>query len=250
MKILIWDIELSYMLAAVFSLKTDYISPKNIVKDQTVLCGAWKWLGDKTTHAVCVDPSDPDDDVEVVQTLRDVVSEADIIVHHNGDRFDIKKLNSRVIYHKLEPMPPVRMIDTLKEVRKVASFSSNKLDFLGDRLVDDTKIETSYALWFDILTGDYCARKAALKAMVTYNKKDVTLLEDVYLRLRPYMKNHPNAGLYLPTEDVICPKCSSIDMQKRGFFMTNKGKYQRYQCKDCGSWTKGGKALKTSEIGG
>jgi len=249
MKVLIWDVELSYMLAAVFSCKTEYISPKNIVKDQTVLCGAWKWLGDKKTHFVCVDPADVDNDLEVTQTLRDIVSEADVIVHHNGDRFDVKKLNARVIYHGLEPIPQLKTVDTLKEVRKIASFSSNTLDFLGGRLVGDSKIATSYALWLDILTGDLYTRTAALKAMVKYNKKDVTLLEDVYLRLRPYIKNHPNMNLFVDSDVEMCPNCGGKHLQRRGFYTTLKGKYQRLQCTDCGAWTKSGKSVKTVSIG-
>lgn len=249
MKILTWDIELSYMLAAVFSCKTDYISPKNIVKDQTVLSGAYKWLGDKRTHAVSVDPDDPDNDYEVVKKLRDVISEADILIHHNGDRFDVKKLNSRVIYHGMEPIPPLKTVDTLKEVRKVASFSSNTLDFLGDRLVGDVKIATSYKLWLDILTGDLKTRRKALKEMVAYNKKDVTLLEDVYLKLRPYMTGHPNMNLYIDSEVETCSNCGSKHIQRRGFTTTRKGKYQRYQCTDCGAWMKSSERIKGSNIG-
>lgn len=246
-KILIWDIESSFMLVAVFGLKTDYINPDNIVKDWSILCGAWKWVGEDEIHSVCVDPMHPDDDMEVVAKLREAVTEADIIVHHNGDRFDVKKLNARIIQYGMEPLPPLTTVDTLKEVRKVAAFTSNKLDYLGQQLDTGQKMETSKNLWLKILKGDLATRTRALREMLQYNIQDTKLQESVYLRLRPYMKSHPNWNVFVEDEHV-CPSCGSPNVQKRGVSRTKTAVYQRYQCNDCGSWSKSGKSEKRVDI--
>jgi len=76
--------------------------------------------------------------------------------------------------------------------------------------------------------------KQEWKKMVDYNKQDVILLEKIYLRLRPWIKSHPNMGIYL--DRAVCPKCGSGDIEFRGFTMTTTKKYHRFQCKNCGGW--------------
>jgi len=103
----IYDIETSLALMATFGLKVDYIPHENIIQDWYIICGCWKTLGEKKINSVSVmDDMDrfknsPIDDFHVVKTLRDMIASYDIIVHHNGDRFDIKKINARLIYHLL-----------------------------------------------------------------------------------------------------------------------------------------------------
>ena len=112
-------------------------------------------------------------------------------------------------------------------------FTSNKLNNLGKLLKLGTKIETGgIQLWKDCMDG----KKSAWQKMVTYCKGDVTLLEQIYKRLLPYMKNHPNLGLY--GAEGCCPRCSSPQLQKRGFQYTNAGVYQRIRCMNCGAWSR------------
>jgi len=121
------------------------------------------------------------------------------------------------------------MVDTLKEARRVASFTSNRLDYLGKFLGFGGKDKTSSGLWLRVLSG--CTK--SIKEMVKYNKRDVDLLEKVYLKLRPYIK-HPNVNRL----GAACPKCGSSDLQLRGFGATANGTIkQRAQCKSCGGWS-------------
>src|SRR5688572_5094441 len=129
-KIIIWDVETSWVKTYTWNLwPNNGIPHDNIIEDWSILCGAWKELGKDKVHAVSV--KSVGDDREVVKKLRDVISDASILIHHNGDKFDIKKLNARLIYHGLEPIAKVTTIDTLKEVKKVAAFTSNRLDYLS-----------------------------------------------------------------------------------------------------------------------
>lgn len=242
-KILLWDIETAPMVATTWTLYPKVLSHENILRDWYIICGAWKWLGERRVYAHAVEAADCQaflggiggaPDAAVVKALRDVVAEADVVVGHNGDAFDLKKLNARLIHHDLDPLPPIRTVDTLKEARKIARFSSNRLDFLAGELTGDGKIETTYGLWLRVMQGD----RSALREMVRYNKHDVDVLEAVYNRLLPHMKSHPNVTLGCDAAMHSCPRCGSANVEKRGTAKTMTRVYQRYQCQDCGSWSR------------
>ena len=50
--------------------------------------------------------------------------------------------------------------------------------------------------------------------MLKYNKRDVTLLEEVYLRIRPWIKGHPNCANYIDSKVPICSNCGSKNLTK------------------------------------
>jgi DNA polymerase III epsilon subunit-like protein len=154
-----------------------------------------------------------------------------VIVHHNGDKFDLKKLNTRLIIHGLDPLPKIHTVDTLKEVRKVAAFTSNRLDYLAKTLVGAGKTHVDYQLWLDIMKGN----KRAVRDMVAYNKVDVIRLEEVYSVLLPYMKSHPHIGAQNgESKDLSCRYCGSTHVKKNGTKHTAAGlKKQEIQCRDC-----------------
>lgn len=239
-KTLLLDIETSYMKLAGFSLKADgYFSHNNIIEDWYILCAAWKWLGKPKIYGAISD--DKHNDKEVVIKLREAVLEADELIYHNGAKFDYKKLNARVILNGLGPMVKPREIDTLKQARKHFSFTSNRLDYLGKVLGCGGKIHTGNDLWLRALDRD----EQALKEMFKYNKRDVTLLEDVYKKLAPHIDVGYNANLM----DVLngCPLCGSMDYHQRGWALTKTCKYQRYVCLNCGKWFQDGTAVKRDD---
>ena len=237
-KILLFDIETAPNLGYVWGKwEQDVIE---FDRQWYMLCFCAKWLGDKKvmTHALpdfSLYKKDPENDKELVKKLWELFNEADIIIAHNGDEFDIKKSNARFIYHGFTPNPHYKTIDTKKIAKKYFSFESNKLDDLGQYLKVGKKLSTGgFALWRGCMAGD----KKSWKTMVEYNKQDVVLLEHVYLRLRPWMKDHPNLNVINLTLSA-CPACGSEDLHKRGFSITRSGQKQRYQCQDCGMWSQG-----------
>lgn len=231
-KILLWDIETSLMTVRTFGLYQDITNHNMIEKDWHIICLAYKWLGKKKVHGIR--KNGVEGDYELCKAIREVLIEADIVVHHNGDKFDVKKLNARLIYHGLPPIPKLVVVDTLKHARRIAKFTSNRLDYLGKHLGVNGKLVNTPNLWPLATDGD----EQAIRKMLTYCKRDVIILEDVYLILRPYMQGHPNFNAITETEHN-CPSCGSSELQKRGTTVTRTGKYQRYQCQACGSWSKG-----------
>lgn len=170
------------------------------------------------------------DDKALVQDLWELVNEADIIIAHNGNSFDIKIIQGRFIFHGLTPPAPFKTVDTKLMVKKVARFNSNKLDDLGELLGEGRKIKTDFDLWLGCINGDM----RSWARMVRYNKQDVILLEHIYKRLLPWSTNHPNVGIGLDGER--CPNCGGTKLQSRGYAVALTRRYKRFQCQQCGSW--------------
>lgn len=217
-----------------------------IIEPFFILSFAYKWLGDKgvTVRALSDYKSYKPgacSDKELMVDLRSLLDEADIIVAHNGDSFDIKKARTRFLVNELSPPSQFKTYDTLKEAKKYFRFDSNKLNDLCKLLGIGAKVShTGFALWTACIDGD----KAAWALMKEYNAQDVVLLEEIYLRLRPW-GNHPDVNLYgdagTKSETPACPSCGGHHVQRRGPVVSRTRKYQRYHCTDegCGRWFQG-----------
>lgn len=234
-RIILWDIETSHNLMAVFNLlNRDAMLPSdNIIQERFIISAAWKELGAKTIDSVSVVdgrlPKKLTDDGYVCRKLHEVLSGADVIVAHNGDQYDIKFAETRMLAHGLKPLPPIPSIDTLSVARKRFLFNANNLDYLGQYLGVGRKKPTEKGLWLKVLQGN----QQAIRKMVAYNKQDVALLERVFLKLQPYVANHINRQLM---GGDGCPRCGSSAVQSRGVHRAVSRVYQRYQCQDCGGW--------------
>jgi DNA polymerase elongation subunit (family B) len=182
---------------------------------------------------------DKENDQCLVRSLWDVLDEADIIVAHNGDRFDIRKSNARFIAHGLTLPSFFKSVDTLKIARKHFQFDSNKLDDLGHYLGVGRKIpHTGKHLWFGCMNGD----AKAWRMMRRYNAHDVELLERIYLKLRPWAANHPNLNFF--TRYSNCPVCQSDNLVKNGVLRLKTGNRQQFKCGDCGHQFRDGPLIK------
>lgn len=236
-KIALFDIETAPLLSWVWGRYEQNVIA--VEEDWYMLAVSWKWVGENKIHtrALCDYPKyDPDteDDKLLCQDLWKVFDEADVLIGHNSDAFDIRKANARFVYHGMQPPSPYKSIDTLKLAKRNFRFDSNKLNDLGQLLGLGEKVPHSgFGLWKGCMTGD----KASWKIMKDYNARDVDLLEKVYERLRPWSSTLPNLSLF--TGGHTCPSCQSPKLQKRGFMTALTRKYQRYQCTECGHWSKG-----------
>jgi uncharacterized protein YprB with RNaseH-like and TPR domain len=245
-RILLWDIETTPMVVTTWGLFKPHLSHDNIRQESLIITAAWKWLGEDKVDSVSINIARPRQDRGVIQRLHKVLGEADVLVGHNGDKFDLRKFNARAIFHSLAPLPEIPTIDTLKVAKKLFYFNSNRLDYLGKFLCGKGKIHTEYNLWLNVMGGD----EKALTDMVRYNKEDVRVLEQVYLRLRPYMRRHPSAALY--REKVCCPTCGGEEFQRRGWKYQQATRRQQFKCTSpwCGAWWSGGYEKKGGKIRG
>lgn len=232
-KRLFLDVETSKMVLAGFSLYEKYTPITNILEDWYIICAAWKWQGDNVINsAVTYNKNDKN----IVKKLRNVILKADEIVYHNGNKFDYKKINARVVLNDLPPMKKPRETDTLLQCKKHFGFTSNKLDYIARALGFGGKIKTDDELWLQCLAG----KKEAINTMLEYNKYDVVLLEKVFDRLAPHIDVGFNMNLATQNGDV-CSNCGSENLHSRGYDYTKTCKYRRYHCQDCGHWPRSGK---------
>lgn len=229
-KILLLDIETAPGIAYVWSLHDEHIPLERLIEPSRILCWAAKWAGaDEVFYA-----DERGGRKKMLRTIHKLMSDSDAHVTYNGERFDLPKLNGEFIDIGLPPLPPVASIDLFKTTRNFGYISS-KLAHVGPRLQIGSKVShEGFALWRACMNGD----KEAWDRMRAYNERDVTLLEELYEVVKPYIKNHPFMGIGRG-EVFECPTCTSTRYQKRGQRRTRSFLIERLQCLDCGSWFNG-----------
>lgn len=227
MKILALDIETAPATVYAWGLFDQNIGLNQIVSPVRTLCFAAKYLGEKKVHF----HSEWDDGHdEMVARAHELLSETDVVMHWNGDRFDIPHLNREFIEAGMAPPTPFKNIDLMKVVRKEFKFMSNKLDNVTQRLGLEGKIKhEGFEMWTKVMDGD----PAAQRKMKKYNIRDVTELEGLYEILRPWIRNHPSLPLHSPGEQSGCPTCGSKNATRRGYAYTQVSRFVQYQCQDC-----------------
>lgn len=230
-RILTLDIETSPNVAHVWGLFNQNVSLSQLRETGQVICFAAKWYGQDKVLYYSDHHHGHADMVAAAWTLLD---QADIVVHYNGTKFDIPHLLREFVQAGARPPSPFQQVDLLKVVRKQFRFPSNKLDHVSRALGLEGKVShTGHDLWVKCMAGD----EKAWNVMRRYNKQDVRLTEQLYDRLRPWLTNHPSLGLFTG-ESQSCPKCGSSALQRRGQARTKLTTYTRYQCQDCGSWSR------------
>jgi hypothetical protein len=171
----------------------------------------------------------------------EMINEADVIIGHNLNAFDMPKLNTRFLLHGLPPPKPYQTIDTMLSVKgNTFKFSSNSLAFLTDALNLGGKLDTDFSLWSRCLAGD----AEALADMAKYDCQDVIITEELYTTIRPWIKAHPNMGNFNQTDEKKCPVCGSTHLEDIGTYYALVNQYTVYRCSDCTSLSRSNKALK------
>lgn len=189
---------------------------------------AYKWLGDKKVNCLS---RRTHTEKQLAEELLSLFNEADVVIAHNGDQFDIKKSRAKFIQFGLKPPSINKSIDTKKIAKSQFAFNSNSLNDLGETLGLGKKIDTGgFDLWLRCMKNE----KAAWELMEKYNKQDVTLLEKIYFRFRSWMPSHPNLAVL--EGRAGCAACPSTRIQYRGFTPTTQNKRRKFVCIDCGKW--------------
>lgn len=238
--ILLFDIETSPMVAYTWGTMKQYIHHDQIIRPWHMISWAARWLYDEDviSDVLTVDEAVKGDDKRISGSLLKLFNEADIIIAHNAKHFDDKRAKTRFILNGYNPPSPYQIIDTLEQSRKEFTFPSNRLDYLGKMFNNQGKIDTEFELWSKCInfTNKYTKeeQQEALDYMLKYNIEDVFILEEYYLLLRPWIKNHPNVGVYQETHEHVCYKCGSPDLIPEGQYVTPLNRYATLRCNNCG----------------
>ena len=231
-KRLFFDIETSPMI--VYSWRVGYninLPYDNVINDWKIICICYKWEHENKVKSFTWDENQ--NDKKMLEDFIKIANTADEIIGHNGDRFDIKKVRTRCIFHRIPMFPKYRSLDTLKKARGSFSFPNNKLDTIAQYLGVGAKLKhEGFPMWVKCMQGD----KQALKDMVEYCDMDIIVLEDVYLTMQNYIKPNTHAGVINNGLKYSCPVCGndhSLTLLKND--VTEKGTVSRVvECGSCG----------------
>lgn len=229
-KRLYFDIETSYCTGWFWrpSFKTS-ISYDQVLKESAIICICYKWQGsDKVYHLTW----DKGCDKSMMDKFYSVIEQADEVVTHNGDNFDIKWIRTRFLLHGYKSMPDLKSIDTLNISRQKFRFDSNRLDAIGKILGFGGKKDTGgIQLWHDIIQKN---SKKAMMDMVAYCKRDVELLEKVFLKLEGFSKPKTHLGVFSGGDKADCPYCAGTHLYLKDRTVGVSGNIKcRMQCNGC-----------------
>lgn len=268
-KILIYDIETSPGISFYWSRWDKFLPQVQVIqRPGCVLTWSAKWLGDEgVMNDSSINHGDPLDDFGVCESLWHLFDKADIVVAHNGDKFDVKKLQTRWAFHGLTPPSPYRAYDTLKAAKRKFGMDSNRLNDIGDYFDIGTKYKhEGFGMWRKCMSGSptlmslllstfgydaevfmkHLVREAksaqdegAFAEMIKYNDEDTLLLERVYEKLRNWDHLHPNLGVYDDNDGPVCSHCGSDDIQITSKSVhTNVSQFTALRCNSCGGWSR------------
>lgn len=234
MKILLLDIETAPNVVYTWGLREQNISINQIEQSSYVMCFAAKWYGEKGIHFHAGKKGKGRAHGAMLRTIHKMLSEADMVVHYNGRSFDIPTLNKEFVLAGMKPPAPYKQVDLYRSVKGAFRFQSNKLDYITQALELGHKVRhEGQELWTKCMKGD----RRAWTRMKKYNIGDVTLLEKLYDEIKPWIKGHPNHSTFKMI--AACPPCGSMKLQQRGRASNSQGSYMRFQCQDCGAWSRG-----------
>lgn len=237
LKILFWDIETSPALSAHWGEWQQNINKDAKVRDYGLLTHAWAWGdGEVVSSAVCAEDARHNEYQSIVHEMWALLDEADIVVAHNGAKFDIKRANAEFVKAGLPPPSPYKVYDTLKVAKAKFKFPRNDLESLCNYLgVEHGKLKNSgMPLWMKCITG--CTQ--SLNEMEEYNRGDIYALRDVFYRLLPWDNQGINFGLYGDRlQNHLCTHCGSSELEtlEGKYAYTSNNSYQVYRCSVCGA---------------
>lgn len=202
-------------------------------KEWQVLSVAYKFKGDKNVSFLS--RKGQDDDRSVVKAVHALFNDADVLVAHNGDSFDQKKMKARMLFHRLKPTKQLVSVDTKKVAKRYFAFNGNGLDDLAQHLGIGRKLKHQ---GFDLWRGCMADDAKSWRIMEKYNRRDVVLLERVYDRFLPWIENHPNVGKILNPagKGPACPNCGDKRTRNNGLKASRAGVRQQRSCLSCGSF--------------
>ena len=256
-KVLSIDIETQRGIVEVFDLWPKYIDMKQVRVPTRILCFAAKWRDEEEVQFYSAFKERRDYNVDakqyraMLQAAWDLLTEADVVVTYNGNKFDLGWFKGEFGRLELGPPAPYRSLDLYAVAKKhfAPANMSMKLDWFSRRWLGDKKVGHG-DLWSAIRYGTRDEQLAAQQLMMDYNIHDVVLTERLFDRFLPW--TGMNFALFdQDNEDrLVCPYCESTRYHKRGFAPGLSYMYQRYKCLNpkCGGWFKGKKMIYTTEL--
>lgn len=235
-RVAVVDIETLPMVIYAWGLWDKYNAIEQVIQDGCILSWAGKWLNESTVYSDVLTPEEAilRDTHRIVKSLRDFLAEADVVIGHNYAQFDQRIINTEFLKANLPPLKYV-VVDTFQVARLNFRFGSNKMKFINEQLGLKQKMDNDgFPLWKACSEGD----ASSLQTMLEYNCEDIGATEDLFYKVRPYVRNL-NVALYNELDAQQCPVCGATDLRKEGYYYTPAGKWDSLRCGNCGCVARG-----------
>ena len=224
-RILVIDIETAPASGYIWKLFDVNVSLSQLIDTSKVICFAAKWVGDKK---VIFHSNQEDTHKKMIKKAWDLFNEADAVIGYNSKNFDCKILNKEFILSGYPPPSPYKHIDLLQTMKNKFKFMSNKLDHVSQELgIGKKTSHQGFDLWTACMNND----SKAWKLMKKYNINDVKLTEELYDKVKGWLKTTFNFNEH--SESMVCPNCGSHNVTKNGTYKSPTRAYQKYVCNDC-----------------
>lgn len=230
-KRLFWDIEVTPNVVLSWGIGNNIsLSEANIVTERSIICIAYQWEHEEEPKYLSV--SRVGNDKTILTKFLEIAEQADELVAHNGDRFDLKWFRARCLYHGIVALPLAKTVDTLQIVRRTCKFNNAKMGYLAELLgIDHQKGSPGYSLWKKALLGN---DSKAVQEIAEYCAQDVKVLKALYDRIVRLFPPKTHAGVMAGLEKWTCPRCGSVHVGKSKTRTTTAGTVQhQMKCKDC-----------------
>jgi hypothetical protein len=241
-KIITLDLETAPRIATIWRPGQQYVGVDQLLKDSAILSAAVKEYGKRTEYLCTHDtnPGDLRDDYALVGWLYEKLYDADLVVAHNGVRFDLPIIRERMASHGMPAFRMPRCHDTFIMYGKVMQGASGKLAWLSQKFSQLEKSSHARFSGNSLWDAYMVANKAALREMRKYNIRDVEATEQVWETLVPWWTvQRPPIG-----DGETCPTCGSDHVRGAGTVMPGQVReYPMYECGNCGAYHRGSEAV-------
>ena len=239
-RVLYYDIETTLAKSYHFNYWKTNIGVKQMIEPSHMLSHAWCWGEDGEVFSSILTQKEAldKDDERIVLEAWTLFDKADIIVAHNGKRFDVGKCNGYFLKYGLPKPSPFKVIDTLEIAKKNFNLPFKSLEYLAKFLNVELKLDAGgLETWIGCERGD----QEALDTMAEYNRGDIITLREIHKRLKGWDNNGVNIALYNDEHDSVCTHCGSDDVSvlTDKYAYTPQRKYQVYRCGSCSAILRG-----------
>lgn len=226
-KIMVYDLETSGVNARVWWPGKQYVGYKQLQgREPKIITVAWKWLGENEVFTLTWDENN--DDRKLVKGFVEHYNEADAVIGVNNDNFDNRWLNARAFKYGLFINTNIRSIDIQKQAKALFRLPSYSMDFMAKFLdVTNKQPHSGISMWEKIENGTPSERKDALEEMVDYNIGDIITTEEIYIKMRRYMKPKSHFGVLVDKPRWSCPNCGGEEITLFKTVTTAAGTIQR-----------------------
>lgn len=233
-KVLIYDIETSKTPFELWWSGNQFVNGNNALDDSKIVTISYKWLNSDTVGVLKWN-NKKKSDKKLMKEFLEVYNQADMVIGINNNRFDNKFVNTRAAKYGLDVNLHVKSLDVQKECRRLFRLPSYSMKYLGRYFeIPQQKMKVHLEdIWEDLVYGTKEASKKAMKLLIKYNIQDILTTEQLYIRLRKYLKHPVHLGILSDKEKTTCPICGGHNVELYKTTTTSSGTIQRImQCKD------------------